>query len=579
MLLLVSPTLCYGRQYEITPKWLTTENDFRTAQVSDKNVLTDSYSRFDSDTFNIVDIEATGDYALNISLDITNLHGKNYLNYPAYGYDAKGKKKKMGSTRNPIYGWVIGMKDREHYNAVWLRSAAYDDVLYEESGINYCVVTVNGNDTTYHVEWTSCRQESYTMNEGSFPLWMEYSNGTLMVGGGWLVSTPWSIVHGIKTYGNYTGLYLGSAASVKVENLFIAVNDKETLPPTAWNTANLQEYYTNNDLNVIEGFWQQSFKQVLRTNIKMGGNYTLGIVHNEDVYDIIYLSGATIYPGKWQEGSVKGRVKANQAGYYEGVWYDAEGEKLDNIQLFITRDNFMQINFRDENTILYFARSGDIETPELENYTIYGTGFMIDANGYIATNHHVIDDAKNISLTNNYGQSEVKYRAEVVISDSINDLAILRITDEMIPCESTPYGLTSRKARLGEEIYYMGYPKPFLLNSGIKTSTGTITADNGYYASQYMVSIDIDGGSSGSPVFDKEGNVIGVISGGYTKSTTIITANFAIKSQYLIDLINKANRRLEHPITYQTTSKIKELPHTDKLDAIAPYVFIIKVEY
>jgi V8-like Glu-specific endopeptidase len=125
----------------------------------------------------------------------------------------------------------------------------------------------------------------------------------------------------------------------------------------------------------------------------------------------------------------------------------------------------------------------------------------------------------------------------------------------------------------------MGYPKPSLLNSGIKTSTGAITADNGYYASQYVVSIDVDGGSSGSPVFDKEGNVIGVISGGYSKSTTIITANFAIKSQYLIDLINKANRRLEHPITYQTTSKIKELPHTDKLDAIAPYVFIIKVEH
>ena len=56
-----------------------------------------------------------------------------------------------------------------------------------------------------------------------------------------------------------------------------------------------------------------------------------------------------------------------------------------------------------------------------------GTGFAINSDGYIATNHHVIDGANNIIVTGIDGDMETTYHAKVIVEDKRNDLAILKI--------------------------------------------------------------------------------------------------------------------------------------------------------
>lgn len=85
-----------------------------------------------------------------------------------------------------------------------------------------------------------------------------------------------------------------------------------------------------------------------------------------------------------------------------------------------------------------------------------------------------------------------------------------------------------------------------------------------------MLSLDIDHGSSGSPVFDKKGNILGVISAMLNHYNYKITASMAVKSSYLLQLMKKvgiepANAQLQ-----------KELSTTLLVDTIAPYVFLIE---
>ncbi len=78
------------------------------------------------------------------------------------------------------------------------------------------------------------------------------------------------------------------------------------------------------------GYWQLLDYDTEGTLLRPGGRYTLAIVPDgSDGYDILYLSGAEINPGRWKRGMPKGKMRpTSSAGVYALVWYDAEGEPL-----------------------------------------------------------------------------------------------------------------------------------------------------------------------------------------------------------------------------------------------------------
>ncbi|MBP3349431.1 MAG: trypsin-like peptidase domain-containing protein [Bacteroidaceae bacterium] len=571
---LIIPTAAEATTRLITPHWNTFDSDFRHATIDDKGNLTDSYTHMDEDTVNVIDIGASGEYALNINVHITNLHEKPYTSYPQYYYNSNGTISKGSPVERPIYGWVIGMKDMQHYNAILMRPAPQDDELYEVVGVEYRVVTINGNDTIYYSDWKTCYYNDLVNKSSQYNMWIQYRNNTLWFGGGWSNQIPWDIVYNIPSFGSYTGLYLSAGVKVSIEDAFIIVEDKESQPHLDVTAAMLNSYYRNNSCAFVEGFWDVALDNRPINRIKMGGKYSLGILYNGYNYYMIYLDGAEIYPGKWSEGDIKGILTPTAAGYYNAVWYDAEGNMMDNILAFLN-GNELTLDFVDDDTRLTLTRSKQYITPTATITRSSGSGFALSSDGYIATNHHVIRNAREIEVYCPNTEFQETFKAEVIAVDSINDLAIIHINDDnFVGFDELPYSISDRVARMGETIFYLGYPIPQIIGTELKTSIGEINATNGLRHSQYMVSVDIDRGSSGSPLFDNEGNIIGVIVSHLLDEYTDLNANYAIKSSYLIKLAEEVEG-----LDIQHDNKTKELSHPDRIEAIAPFVYLLRVTH
>lgn len=574
MLCLMTPTAAKTHYKLITPQWNTYNSDFRHATTDDKGNLTDCYTRMGCDTVNIIDTEASNEYSLDINFLITNLHEKPYTTYPQYYYNDEGKICKGQPVERPIYGWVFGMNDMQHYSAILMRSAPQDDELYENVGVEFRVISVNGNDTTYYNDWKICHYNDLVNKSSRHSLWIQYRNNTLWFGGGWSNDIPWDVIHNIPTYGTYTGLYLQAGAKVCIEDAMIFVEDKLSQPHTLLTSEILDTYYRSAPCAFIEGFWEVALDNRPINRIKMGGKYSLGIIYNGYSYYMIYIDGAQIYPGKWAEGDIKGELIPTEAGYYKAVWYDAEGCKMENVLAFLN-GNELTLDFVDEQTRLILSRTKQYINPTTTGINVSGTGFALSSDGYIATNYHVIRNARNIEVNCLNIEFPQTFKAEVVATDSIHDLAIIHINDDnFVGFEELPYSISDRQARKGETVFYLGYPIPTLTGNELKTSIGEINAANATNGVQYMVSVDVDHGSSGSPLFDNEGNIIGVISSLLYKELTNLNANFAVKSSYLLKLAEQVEG-----LNMQHINKTKELSHPDRIEAIAPFVFILNITY
>ncbi|MEM6481310.1 MAG: Do family serine endopeptidase, partial [Pseudomonadota bacterium] len=134
-----------------------------------------------------------------------------------------------------------------------------------------------------------------------------------------------------------------------------------------------------------------------------------------------------------------------------------------------------------------------------------GSGFVISEDGFIVTNNHVIETADEIIIEFFSG---AELEATVIGTDPKTDIALLKVeTDEALPFVS--FG-DSDTARVGDWVVAMGNP----LGQGFSVSAGIVSARNralsGTYDDYIQTDAAINRGNSGGPLFDLEGNVIGV---------------------------------------------------------------------
>lgn len=179
--------------------------------------------------------------------------------------------------------------------------------------------------------------------------------------------------------------------------------------------------------------------------------------------------------------------------------------------------------------------------------TSSGTGFLLSRSGLIATNWHVVADATNISVVFPGWTDPVK--AELVVRDAVNDLAVLRVSDATKlanTCPELPFQLMSaNEVTLGEHVSTIGYPLTPMLGSSPKFTDGVVSSKSGFQddPTRLQISAQVQPGSSGSPLFDNNGNVIGVVVATldpakiYQAASAIPqNVNFAIKADYLLNL-------------------------------------------
>ena len=149
-----------------------------------------------------------------------------------------------------------------------------------------------------------------------------------------------------------------------------------------------------------------------------------------------------------------------------------------------------------------------------------GTGFILSEDGYIITNQHVVEGADTIKVALYNGES---YDAELVGGDSSYDIAVLKIEAEGLQAVSVG---DSDELQVGESVVAIGNPLGELTwtmtNGIISALNREINTDGSAQNIQTMIQTNaaINSGNSGGPLFDMDGNVIGVTSAKYSGSTS-----------------------------------------------------------
>jgi S1-C subfamily serine protease/antitoxin component YwqK of YwqJK toxin-antitoxin module len=207
-----------------------------------------------------------------------------------------------------------------------------------------------------------------------------------------------------------------------------------------------------------------------------------------------------------------------------------------------------------------------------------GSGFLINEKGYIATNYHVIKDANEIQVE--YFQKGIKntYSAKVIVVDKQNDLAVIQISDARFKNLPTiPYVFNTTIKDVGSEVFALGYPIASVLGDEIKFTDGRISSRTGIEGdiTVYQISVPIQPGNSGGPLFDNNGNLVGITSSGlnkeYFKSENV---NYAIKTTYLKNLIDV----MPESITLPNSTDIYNKPLTEKIKLLSDFIPIIRVK-
>jgi serine protease Do len=172
----------------------------------------------------------------------------------------------------------------------------------------------------------------------------------------------------------------------------------------------------------------------------------------------------------------------------------------------------------------FFKRQRPGGRPEPRTVNSQGSGFVIDASGLIVTNNHVIEQSEEISVVLNDGTN---LKAELVGRDAKTDIAVLRVKPDK-PLTVVSFG-DSDKLRVGDWVLAIG--NPFGLGGSV--SLGIVSARNrdinaGPYDDFIQTDAAINKGNSGGPLFNLNGDVVGVNTAIYSPSGGSVGIGFSV---------------------------------------------------
>lgn len=306
-------------------------------------------------------------------------------------------------------------------------------------------------------------------------------------------------------------------------------------------------------------------------------NYKLACIKENGQHKLIYLSSSTSIPW-WQPGDIKANLRASASGIFKADWFMAN--KSVNKEAYLVFDGLsMTLNMptgTDPGETKYLKMypenspgiSGGSNTNQGSSWT--GTGFALK-NGYIVTNNHVVEGASSI-LVQGINGTMVEYKAEVVAVDKNNDLALIRINDYRFDgFGSIPYSIKETLCDVGSDVFVLGYPLTSYMGEEIKLTNGIISSRSGYQGdiTTYQISAPVQPGNSGGPMFDKNGNVVGIVNAGIPGAENV---GYAIKTSYLFNLIKTSVSNAIIP----RNNTISTMSLSEKVKVLRNYTFYIK---
>jgi S1-C subfamily serine protease len=359
-----------------------------------------------------------------------------------------------------------------------------------------------------------------------------------------------------------------------------------------------ESYFKNNiqNLDPIEGIWNNS-----NTTKQFVGNNLVRTDHNPQtatyaIYKvadrfITYLLGESsnlemsfkntasdnVYLMENTYNASKSTAKANAIltgiGLLEFSYeYPTEELKYQLKRQGIQWSDALRLTF-EHQWIKISPRKADYERKQ-PTQPSSGTGFSISSNGIIVTNNHVIDGAKSIKIRGINSDFSKVYNGKILVSDKNNDLALLQIYDPSFTSFGViPYTIKTNLSGVGENIFVLGYPLRATMGDEIKLTNGIISSKTGFQGdiSSYQISAPVQPGNSGGPLFDSQGNLIGIVN---AKHLGAENASYAVKSWYLRSLIEL----LSTPLNLPTSNSLNNKSLPEQVDIIKKFVYIIEIE-
>jgi S1-C subfamily serine protease len=199
---------------------------------------------------------------------------------------------------------------------------------------------------------------------------------------------------------------------------------------------------------------------------------------------------------------------------------------VDNVEIFAqtenenksTLDSISKI-FKDvQGSVVQITRENpqaSPDSPEDENVTSLGSGFVFDKEGRIITNHHVVRDSKNVDVTFIDGN---RYVASFIGSDPFNDIAVIKITQNISELRPLPLG-NSSDIEVGDQVIAIGNPYGLAgsMSVGIVSQKGRLISTEGSpFSIPSVIQTDalINPGNSGGPLLNLNEEVIGMNTAG-----------------------------------------------------------------
>jgi len=427
------------------------------------------------------------------------------------------------------------LKKEESYKNDRLENGEYTE--YDEQGNANVVLTESFDDNFRDWELYTSSESSASLSGGVFTLNSISNNGTTRTIEVPDLSTSYSfeikvdisklkpgakagVVFGFKDWDNYQ-FFIVSKDRVSIGLVYegissIKVNDRITsyVKPTGWNTLKI-------------------LAQEEKIFYSINGN--------------VQLSTQQILP----EGRGFGMVATKMSGP-------------------VVFDDFIYKRFGVS------SKSNSTPDKAEANIKSTGSGILFTTDGFILTNHHVIEKANSIVVDLTKEGVTKSYTAKIVVSDKDNDLALLQIDDpEFVKPTAIPF--TFRQVGgidVGTELFTMGFP---LALSGMgreaKFTDGKVSAKTGYNGAtnSFQTTIPVQPGNSGGPIFNRQGELVGLVNATVENSDNV---SYGIKSPFIFSLLDLAP--VSPVVPSNNTIGTKSLP--DQIKVISEFVTFIKVK-
>lgn len=269
---------------------------------------------------------------------------------------------------------------------------------------------------------------------------------------------------------------------------------------------------------------------------------------------MLLLSACSANPPEkdWSAEAVKKRNPALWEKYF-GKEAEAENKQ--------TEKRWKEIQERklDRNRADKGGKELEKLEPEITSKKLYkvgsGSGFFVSADGYAITNHHVIESCQETKV--HFGNNI--YKTKILAIDKVNDLALLETNTK----NSVYFELFKGQPKLMQEVFVAGFPIAEITNSTVKVTKGIVSSLAGMNNDfgSFMMDAALQPGNSGGPVFNDDGELLGVatatISKDFSDKAGFIpqNVNFGVKSGTLKNFLESNQIKPAKPSWFYSPSK------------------------